>query len=216
MPIWKYNWRWILLKSARWVKGYWGPSLQGTKSSLLQGMVPFVGLLHVFGNELANSRIQLECADGEVARVLTCQTYKDALVMQVIRKWVLSLLSHNIYVTFVASKSSHSDLALSLLSFQVPNGLAGTRDLDPQPTQLLPQDWPMGCLARLPNSYILPCPQPHGKYTLRHGKCSLSSIRKLSTLSPPCQFPPHPFSSLLPTWKLRTYHATRLVHTCQP
>ncbi len=31
---------WILLKSARWVKGYWGPSFQGNKSSLHQGMVP--------------------------------------------------------------------------------------------------------------------------------------------------------------------------------
>ncbi len=115
-------------------------------------MVPFVGLIHVFGNELSNSRIQLKCVDNEVARILTCQTYKDALVMQVFRKWVLSLLSHNIHVTFLHAKLTHNKLALSLLSVQVPNGLALTRDLDPHPFQVLPQDWPIGCLARLPSS----------------------------------------------------------------
>ncbi len=130
---------WVLLKSARWVKGHWGPSFQGKKSSLLKGMVLIVGLIHAFGNELSNSRIQLECVDSEVARVLTCQTYKDALVMQVIGKWVLSLLSHNIHVTFLHTKHTHNKLALSLLSVQVLNGLALTSDLDPQTFQVLHQ-----------------------------------------------------------------------------
>ncbi len=60
---------WTLVRSAKWVKSQWGPIFQGSKSTLVRGMVLFVRLIHVFGRMLTNSRIQLECMDVEVAHV---------------------------------------------------------------------------------------------------------------------------------------------------
>ncbi len=118
----------------------------GKLSSLLKGMVPFIALVHVFGPELANRKLQLQCTEAEVAHILTCQTHKDQLVMHVVRKWVLSLLTYNISVTFHVTQDTSNHLAFSILSIQVPKCSPELSQLDQHRRKILPPNWPIGFL----------------------------------------------------------------------
>ncbi len=137
---------WAVVKSTTWTKGTWGSIFEGKLSSLLKGMVPFVALIHVFGKELANRKLLLRCSDTQIDHILTCQTHKDHMVMHIVRKWVLSLLTYNISVSFIVNQDTTNYLALYILSLQVPHCCPEPYPLDSQPRKILPPNWPIGFL----------------------------------------------------------------------
>ncbi len=54
---------WSIIKYATWANRMWGSMFHGKLSGLLKEMVPFVALINVFGTELANRKLHLQCKD---------------------------------------------------------------------------------------------------------------------------------------------------------
>ncbi|XP_033739135.1 uncharacterized protein LOC117326493 [Pecten maximus] len=122
---------------ASWFTGQWTDELRVTHITVKE-LFPIVIALEMFGQKLANHRILFLCDNQAVVDIINKLSSKDAILMKLVRRLVLSTLKFNIhfrakhipgYTNVVADK-------LSRFQFQEAHKIAPW--LDPHPVSIPP------------------------------------------------------------------------------
>lgn len=103
-----------LVFGSRWYGDAWNESHRCLNIMVLE-FIPIVMAISVFANELANSNLIFHTDNQALVHVINNQTSKCPITMHLLRKLVVKLLCHNIYVR-AFHLSSKSNLIADLIS----------------------------------------------------------------------------------------------------
>ena len=123
-----------------WIQGRW----QTFDITVLE-LYPIFLLISMFGFKLKNSKITFHCDNIAVVAVINKQTSKSPQLMHIIRKLVITLLTHNICLHAVHIEGSKNFFCDSVSRYQVTPAILQQFGMKPTPmpipAHLLPENF---------------------------------------------------------------------------
>lgn len=118
-----------------WFCGSWPAQMQDFHITFKE-LFPIVLAVEIWGVALANSKVLFSTDNQAVAHILNRTSSKDSLLMKLVRRLVVTCLTHNILFKAVHIPGSTNVIADLLSRFQLPAARRHAPWLAPQPVQI--------------------------------------------------------------------------------
>lgn len=127
----------------KWICGEWPIAWENFHITLLE-LYPICAAVELWAGELANRCIQFWCDNEAVCHIINQRTSKDPLVMILLRKLIVTTMTHNIMFRAAHIPGYHNKLADCISRFQFARARELAPDLDDEstviPVQLRPEN----------------------------------------------------------------------------
>ena len=138
-----------VFQNKHWFFGTFPQSLNNAHITLLE-FIPVVIAIHLWANALSNKCVSLATDNWALVFIINKQTSRDKRIMSLVRKMVLCLLTHNIYLKAHHISSSQNALADSISRFNFQRAFKLQPLLNSVPSEVPPHLTPS---ALLQNTY---------------------------------------------------------------